>query len=81
MVKIKFISLVNLVADREVVKELIQDELTTENLTQELNKIITTSGRNKMLADYKEIENQLGGKGAATRAARLMVNYLTQITH
>ncbi len=81
VVKIKFISLVNLVANREVVKELIQDELTTENLTQELNKIIATSGRNKMLSDYKEIEHQLGGKGAATRAARLMVNYLTQITH
>jgi len=76
VVKIKFISLVNLVADKEVVKELIQDELTTENLTTELSKILVEPGKSNMLNAYKEIEVKLGGKGASKRAAELIVGYL-----
>lgn len=76
VVKIKFISLVNLVADKEVVKELIQDELTTENLTTELSKILAEPGKSNMLHAYKEIEAKLGGKGASKRAAELIVGYL-----
>jgi|TARA_R110000782_G_scaffold259894_1_gene350726 lipid-A-disaccharide synthase len=76
VVKIKFISLVNLVADKEVVKELIQDELTTENLTTELSKILVEPGKSSMLNAYKEIEAKLGGKGASKRAAELIVGYL-----
>ena len=76
VVKIKFISLVNLVADREVVKELIQNELTTENLTTELSKILVAPGKTTMLNAYQEIEAKLGGKGASKRAAELIVGYL-----
>jgi lipid-A-disaccharide synthase len=75
VVKIKFISLVNLVADKEVVKELIQDELTTENLTAELSKILAEPGKSNMVNAYKKIEAKLGGKGASKRAAELIVGY------
>ena len=76
VVKIKFISLVNLVADKEVVKELIQDELTTENLTAELSKILAEPDKSNILNAYKEIEAKLGGKGASQRAAELIIGYL-----
>lgn len=74
---IRFISLVNLIMDREVVKELIQKELTTENLKKEL-RLILGSGRKKMLEEYKELRNKLGNSGASERAAKLIVNLLEE---
>ncbi|MGY5354417.1 lipid-A-disaccharide synthase [Wenyingzhuangia sp. IMCC45467] len=69
LVKMEFFSLVNLVMDREVVKELLQDELNKENLIAELNKILTGEGRAKMLADYEELHQKLGGVGASEKLA------------
>lgn len=71
---IKYISLVNLIMDREVVTELIQDELNTKNLVLELNKILEGDSRNKMLSDYEILREKLGGSGASDVAADLIVN-------
>ena len=76
VVKIKYISLVNLIADREVATELIQDELNTSNLANELTKILHSDFRAKQLQAYEEIYHKLGGKGASRRAAEIMVESL-----
>lgn len=73
---IKFISLVNLIMDREVVKELIQQELNTRNLKSELTKILTEPKRSRILNDYKELRQKLGGQGASERTAELIVRDL-----
>lgn len=70
---IKFISLVNLIMDREVVKELIQSELTTNNLTKELD-LILNQNRDNILSDYKTLREKLGGKGASENAAKIIVS-------
>lgn len=76
LVKVNYISLVNLVVDREVVKELIQHELTTSNLTHALRDILSSAGRDRLMADYAELHQRLGQAGASRRAAQLVVGYL-----
>lgn len=76
VMKAKYISLVNLIANKEIVKELIQDELNMTNLTKELNKTLTLDYREKQLKAYDDIHDQLGGKGASRRAAELIVTAL-----
>lgn len=73
IITLDYISLVNLIMDREVVKELIQSALTTKNLELELTKIIAGEHRNKMLEDYNLLEQKLGGKGASAKTATLIV--------
>ncbi|RDY59361.1 lipid-A-disaccharide synthase [Flagellimonas nanhaiensis] len=73
IITLDFISLVNLIMDKEVVKELIQNELTTENLKIELSKIIEGKDRERILMDYQELRKKLGGKGASQLAAQLIV--------
>lgn len=77
VIKVKFISLVNLIMDKEIVKELIQNELNTTTLTNELNKIIISETRKPMLNNYEELHLKLGGIGASKRAAKLIVGYLS----
>lgn len=77
LVKVDYISLVNLICEKEVVRELIQDELTVENLTRELSTILTEKKHHEILADYKVLHEKLGGKGASERAAQLMLRYLS----
>jgi len=77
VVKIKFISLVNLIVGREVVKELIQEDFTQEKLSSEVNKLIFDNAvRNRILEEYKELKNILGHDPVSDRAADLMVHYL-----
>jgi len=72
---IKFISLVNLIMDREVVKELIQDDLTTQNLRLELKKIVVDDPyRNQIILDYKSLTKKLGGSGASAKTAELILD-------
>ena len=79
VIRVPFVSLVNLIAGREVVKELLQYDLTKENLFTELSKITTNqTTRQNQLDGYSEIRNVLGEKGASERAGRLMVNELTK---
>lgn len=76
LIKVKYISLVNLIMDNEIVKELIQNELNEQNLKTELDKLLADSTRNKMLADYEILKLKLGGNGASKKAAKLMIDYL-----
>lgn len=73
---LKYISLVNLIRDKEVVKELIQDELNTKNLKIELNKILNTEGRAQLLKEYAQLKQDLGGEGASKKTATLIINSL-----
>ena len=77
LIKVKYISLVNLIMDKEIVKELIQDELNEKNLKVELDKLFQSGTRNKLLADYLELKEKLGGSGASQKTAELMIKYLT----
>lgn len=79
LIKVDYISLVNLVAEKEVVRELIQNELTTENLVTELKKITTdVRQRQHQLDEYARINALLGQEGASERAGKLMVGYLKE---
>lgn len=70
LVKVKYISLVNLIMDKQVVTELIQQELNRENLISELNKIITEGkALQEMKSDYHQLWNKLGSKPASAVAA------------
>ena len=74
MIKVKFISLANLILDRSAFRELLQDYFTADNLSDELERILTDSSyKARMLADYTQIRELLGGPGASTEAARQIV--------
>lgn len=77
VLKVKFISLVNLIADREVVKELVADTMTVENMRAELKNIIEKKEyRERMLAGYDYIAERLGTAGAPVHAACKMIELL-----
>ena len=76
IIKLSYISLVNLIMDREVVKELIQDEFNEKQLQIELEKILSTEKRKQILADYKELKEKLGGEGASEKTASLILKSL-----
>jgi lipid-A-disaccharide synthase len=78
LVKVKYISLVNLIMDKEIVKELIQNELNETNLKIELDKILISNSRKIMLDNYAELKLKLGGTGASKKTAELMFAYLKQ---
>lgn len=70
MIKVKFISLANLIIDRAAFRELLQDYFTADNLYAELDRILTDSSYSaRMKADYSQIRRLLGGPGASLRAA------------
>ena len=76
--KVKYISLVNLIMDRLVVKELIQGDLNKKNLVDELNKLLNNpKHQRKLLEDYDMLRQRLGGEGASQRAADIITD-LTQ---
>lgn len=77
IVDIPYISLVNLIMDKEVVKELIQDEMNSENLKIELNQILFNSKkRMDILNDYHALKSKLGEGGASVKAADEIRNFL-----
>jgi lipid-A-disaccharide synthase len=79
VVNVKFISLVNLIADREVVRELIQDELNTKNLEIELLRIIgKTEERTNMISDYQQLRHTLGSESVSDKTAKKMHSYLLE---
>ena len=76
-VKIGFISLVNIIMGREVVRELIQHDMTVENASKELRDIMEGGAKHtKMVADYKEVQRIVGSEGASDRFAARMVELL-----
>ncbi|UKJ06969.1 lipid-A-disaccharide synthase [Solitalea lacus] len=77
LVKIKFISLVNLIANKLVVKELIQEDCNEKNLQVELNNILNDKQyRAKMLYNYDELDRIMGNPGASERTAKLIIKYI-----
>ena len=77
MIKVKFISLVNLIMDREVVKELIQGDLNEDNLVKELDQLLHNGKRQRqLLEDYEELKDKLGNVGASEKAAEVIVESL-----
>ncbi|MDH6358987.1 lipid-A-disaccharide synthase [Parabacteroides sp. PF5-9] len=73
----KYISLVNLIADREVVQELFGKRFSQKNIQNELDRILNdTAYRNQMLAGYDEVIQVLGEPGASQRTAELIYSYL-----
>ncbi len=81
LINIKFIGLVNLIMDKEVVKELIQDELTVENLKQELNLLLTDETKQQQIkADYTALKTLLSKGGhASANAAESIHSFLTKL--
>jgi lipid-A-disaccharide synthase len=76
LIKVNYISLVNLIPDKEVVRELIQSEFNAENLSVELEAILNGPKRQQILKDYDEIYRTLDTGSASANTARLMVQYL-----
>lgn len=73
LIKVPYISLVNLVMNDEVVKELIQDELTASHLQREMYKLMDQSVRDRMIHQYKLLEKKLGLGGAAEKTAKIII--------
>ena len=77
ILKVDYISLVNLIAGREVVRELVADTMTVENMKAELQRLLhDESYRRTMRQGYAEVSARLGQPGAPKRAARLMIECL-----
>ena len=74
VVTVKYISLVNLIADKMIVKELIQNDLNTENLKRELAQAI--ENQEIIKKDYKILRGVLGNAGASEKVAQLIIKYL-----
>jgi len=73
IITLEYISLVNLIMKKEVVKELIQNDLTTTNIRTELKNILGGPARTAQIQAYDELEKKLGGRGASVKAAELIV--------
>ena len=79
IIKCKYISLVNLIADKEVVQELLADRFSVHHIREELCKILPgQTGREQMLQGYEEIRTALGDTCAPDNAAKLMVSLLVK---
>ena len=70
LVDIKYISLVNLISDQEIVKELLQGDLTVPNMVAELQRLLSKKGALEMQRHYEALRQSLGGEGASERIAK-----------
>ncbi len=77
IINLDYISLVNLIMDKPVVTELIQNDFTTEKVKDELTIIIDDYKRAVMFLEYYDLEQKLGGKGASDKTAHLIVTAVT----
>jgi lipid-A-disaccharide synthase len=78
IIKVKFISLGNLILDRTCFRELLQYYFNADNILDEIIRILEDDAyRDKMLRGYEEIKEKLGGKGASDAVAESMINELS----
>lgn len=77
IITLKYISLVNLIMDEEVVTELIQEDCNTARIKSELAKILDPNYRIKLLEKYDQLEQKLGGVGASASTAKLIVKSIS----
>ncbi len=79
LIKVKYISLVNLIMDKPVVKELIQNDLTPENVEAELKQLLTNHKvQRQLLDDYEDLRYKLGNAGASNNAATIIFDDLNK---
>jgi lipid-A-disaccharide synthase len=78
LVNIKYISLVNLIMDQPLLKELIQEDLNTTNVRIALSEILQPAKSASLKAAYKQLKAILGNAGASSRAAKLMFELATK---
>jgi lipid-A-disaccharide synthase len=78
LLKVRYVSLVNLIADREVVRELVADSFSVENIRRELQQVLDGPARQQMLDGYAEVWRRLGDQKAPANAASIMVRLLHQ---
>lgn len=77
LIKVNYISLVNLIMEREVVKELIQDNFTEENLVKELERLLRDGKKQRqLLEDLDALKERLGNSGASEKAAGVIINMI-----
>ena len=76
IITLKYISLVNLIMDQEVVTELIQEQCNTKNIKVELQKILNPDYRKQLISQYEILEEKLGGIGASKKTAQHIVRSL-----
>ncbi len=76
IITLKYISLVNLIMDQEVVAELIQENCTTKTIKTELQKLLEPQHQKQLLKAYDTLEHKLGGVGASKKTAELIVRSL-----
>ena len=76
VLKVKYVSLVNLIADREVVTELVADSFSFENILYELSRVLEGPERQQMLEGYEEVAHILGNQKAPDEAAEKMIRLL-----
>lgn len=80
LINVKYICLVNLIMDRPVVKELIQNDLTPDNIADELKLLLTNHKRQRqLLDDYEELRMILGNAGASKNAASIIVSDIKNV--
>ena len=79
IITLKYISLVNLIMDQEVVTELIQADCNTKRIKEELQKLLEPQYREKLLKNYDILEQKLGGVGASKKTAKLILADLKQL--
>ena len=77
LIKVKYVSLVNLIADREVVAELVADTFSVDNIRCELRRIVDGPDREAMLGGYDEVSRRLGDQKAPHQAAKMMYTLLS----
>ena len=78
LLKVSYVSLVNLIADREVVTELLGQTFTVEHIRRELEKILQQPGREQMLQGYADVRRRLGDSIAPDEAAKMIFTYLNK---
>ena len=76
IITLEYISLVNLIMDKEVVTELIQNDFNEKRLERELQSIVKGKKREQLFSDYFDLEQKLGGKGASAKTASLIIEEL-----
>ncbi len=77
LIKVKYISLVNLIMDRQIVKELIQHEFNVDRIVTELKNILENrETRQNIIENYTKLRHKLGGKGASENAAKAVIRFV-----
>jgi lipid-A-disaccharide synthase len=81
LVKVKYISLVNLILDQPLVKELIQHQCTSEMISNEIQRLSVAQNREDIFTKYKELREALGGSGASEKVAKSIVEEYNKLIY